>query len=91
MTERKTLTTSQGMPVASDLQSMTAGGHGPTLVQDAHLRGAQKKLQLRQSALFYKADPDYGTRVAKGLELDLDEVKRLAAMSQEDRVRATLE
>ncbi|MDH4198316.1 MAG: catalase, partial [Candidatus Aminicenantes bacterium] len=54
-----------------------------------HLRGAQKRLQLRQTALFYKADPEYGERVAKGLGLDVDEVKRLAAMSQEDRVKAT--
>jgi catalase len=54
-----------------------------------HLRNAQKRIQLRQTALFYKADEDYGTRVTNGLELDLAEVKRLAAMSQEDRVKAT--
>ena len=56
-----------------------------------HLRNAQKRIQRRQTALFYKADEDYGTRVANGLELDLAEVKRLAAMSQEDRVEATSE
>ena len=55
----------------------------------AHLGGAQKRLQLRQSALFFKADPDYGRRVAKGLGLDTAEVERLAAMSQEERVKAT--
>ena len=55
----------------------------------AHLGGAQKRIQLRQTALFYKADPEYGERVAKGLGLDAAEVKRLAAMSQEDRVKAT--
>jgi catalase len=54
-----------------------------------HLRGAQKRLQLRQTALFYKADAQYGERVAKGLGLDVIEVKKLAAMSQEDRVKAT--
>jgi uncharacterized membrane protein YbaN (DUF454 family) len=52
-------------------------------------RGAQKRIQLRQTALFYKVDADYGTRVAKGLGLDANEVKRLAAMSQADRVKAT--
>ncbi len=57
----------------------------------AHLGGAKKRIQLRQAAVFYKVDPDYGTRVAKGLGLDLKEVKRLAAMSQEDRVKATAE
>jgi catalase len=55
----------------------------------AHLGGAQKRIQLRQTALFYKVTPDYGTRVAKGLGLDAKEVERLAAMSQEERVKAT--
>ena len=54
-----------------------------------HLSGAQRRLQLRQCALFYKADAEYGTRVAEGLGLAVDEVKRLAAMSQEERVGAT--
>ena len=54
-----------------------------------HLGGARQRLQLRQCALFYKADADYGTRVAEGLGLDVDEVTRLAAMSQEERVAAT--
>lgn len=55
----------------------------------AHLSGAQKRIQLRQTALFFKADPDYGTRVAKGLGLNVNEVKKLAAMSQDERVKAT--
>jgi catalase len=55
----------------------------------AHLGKAQKRIQLRQAALFHKVDPDYGTRVAKGLGLGLAEVKRLAAMSEEERVKAT--
>lgn len=55
----------------------------------AHLGSAQKRIQLRQTALFYKADADYGSRVAKGLKIDPKEVKRLAAMSQEERVKAT--
>jgi len=54
-----------------------------------HLKGAQKRLQLRQSAIFYKAHAEYGGGVAKALGLNLDEVKKLAAMSQEDRVKAT--
>ena len=54
-----------------------------------HLKNARKRIQLRQCALFYKADADYGTKVAKGLGLDPAEVKRLAAMSQEERVKAT--
>ena len=54
-----------------------------------HLCNAIKRIQLRQSAVFYKADPEYGTRVAKGLEIDVNEVKRLAEMSQEEREKAT--
>ena len=55
----------------------------------SHLGGAQKRIQLRQAALFLKADEDYGTKVAQGLGLDVAEVKRLAAMSQEERAAAT--
>jgi len=55
----------------------------------SHLGAAQKRIQLRQTALFYKADPDYGHRVAEGLRVDVGEVERLAVMSQEERVRAT--
>ena len=54
-----------------------------------HLGGAQKRIQLRQTAIFFKADEDYGRRVAEGLGLDVSEVKRLAAMSQEERAEAT--
>jgi catalase len=54
-----------------------------------HLGGAQKRIQLRQTALFFKADLDYGRQVAKGLGLDAKEVEKLAQMSQGDRVKAT--
>jgi len=54
-----------------------------------HLGGAPKSIQLRQTAVFYKADADYGSRVAKGLGLDVNEFERLAAMSQEERAKAT--
>nr|WP_281085534.1 catalase [Methanosarcina acetivorans] len=54
-----------------------------------HLSGAQKRIQLRQTALFFKADPDYGSRVAKGLGLEVKEVERLAGMSNEERAKAT--
>jgi catalase len=57
----------------------------------SHLGGAQKRIQLRQTALFFKADQDYGRRVAEGLGLDVRKVESLAAMSQEDRVGATAE
>jgi len=43
-----------------------------------HLGNAKKEIQLRQTALFYRADTEYGSRVAKGLGLDIKEVKKLA-------------
>ncbi len=54
-----------------------------------HLKNACEPLQLRQSALFWKADPEYGRRVAQGLGLNVKEVEDLAAMNQEGRVAAT--
>ena len=56
-----------------------------------HLGGAQKRIQLRQAAIFFKADPDYGLRVAEGLNLDVSQVKHLSEMSQEERASATEE
>lgn len=54
-----------------------------------HLGGAQKRIQLRQTALFFKADPDYGRHVAKGLKLDIKEIENLANMSDDERMKAT--
>lgn len=54
-----------------------------------HIRNAQQRIQYRQTAIFYKACADYGTRVAEGLGLDISRVKELANMSQEERVKAT--
>jgi len=55
----------------------------------SHLVNAQRRIQLRQAAVFYKADPEYGGRVAEGLGLEVGEVERLAGMSPEDRAAAT--
>ncbi len=54
-----------------------------------HLKNAQKRIQLRQTALFYKAHPEYGARVAGGLGLDMEKVGKLAAMSKEEREKVT--
>jgi catalase len=37
----------------------------------SHLRNANKEIQLRQARIFYKADPEYGQRVAEGLGITL--------------------
>ena len=54
-----------------------------------HLGNAVQRIQYRQTALFYKADSDYGTQVAKALALDLAKVIQLAAMPHEERAKAT--
>lgn len=56
-----------------------------------HLGNAQERIRYRQCALFYKADPEYGTRVAEGVGLDINKVKKLSEMTQEERVEATKE
>ena len=54
-----------------------------------HLGNAAKRIQMRQTALFYKAEPDYGRRVAAGLGLDITAVERLAVRSAAERAQAT--
>lgn len=55
----------------------------------AHLGGAQTRIQFRQAALFYKADPEYGTKVAEGLGLKVSKVAELADMEDERRAELT--
>ncbi len=54
-----------------------------------HICHALKRVQYRQIALFCKADAQLGARLAQALKLDADKVKKLAAMTQEERVAAT--
>jgi len=42
-----------------------------------HLKNARRGIQERQVKLFYRADPEYGTRVAKGLGLESNFLSRL--------------
>lgn len=56
----------------------------------SHLGKAEVRLQLRQTALFYKVHPEYGLRVAEGLGLDREEVTKLAGLDQPNLVEATV-
>lgn len=40
-----------------------------------YISHAKKEIQLRQASNFYKVDPEYESRVAEGLGLDLEQVK----------------
>jgi len=55
----------------------------------AHMSKAEQRLQLRQTALFYKVSTEYGLRVAEGLGLDREEVVKLAQLDQGRLVEAT--
>lgn len=50
---------------------------------------ANKNLQYRSCALFYKIDKDYGTRVAMLLNIDMQTVINLSNMSNDERIKAT--
>ena len=40
----------------------------------SHLRNANRRIQVRQAKIFYRADTEYGKRVAEGLGLDMEEI-----------------
>lgn len=50
---------------------------------------AKQNLQLRQTSLFYKVNEELGSRLCEKLGLDIELVKTLAKLSQEDRVSKT--
>ncbi|MDR2525289.1 MAG: catalase [Oscillospiraceae bacterium] len=49
-----------------------------------------QKVRMRHAAHCYLADPDYGTRLAKCMQLNLNEVKRLAKIDYDGRMSATM-
>lgn len=46
-------------------------------------------IKYRHAAHCYLADKEYGTRLAEGMRLDLKRVEELAAMPEEERLKAT--
>ena len=54
-----------------------------------NLGKANENIRYRQTALFYKASENYGSRVAAALNLDIEKVKKLASLTQQERVDAT--
>ncbi len=53
------------------------------------LRYADLKLQYRMTSLFYKTDVNLGTRIADILSLNIENIRALASMTQEQRVTNT--
>jgi catalase len=54
-----------------------------------HMEDVPLRIKLGQCAIFYLSDKDYGERVAKGLKLNLEHVRKLAGMTQYQRVAET--
>ena len=47
-------------------------------------------IKYRHAAHCYLADCEYGTRLAEALSLSVDEVKRLASLSEKERLEQTI-
>ena len=56
----------------------------------ADIMPVTENVKYRHVSQCYNADVEYGTRLAEGLGLDLEHVKKLAAMSHAERRQATL-
>jgi catalase len=64
MAERPTLTTSSGMPVADNQNSISAGPRGPVLMQDFHLfekLAHQNRERIPERTVHAKGSAAYGT------------------------------
>jgi catalase len=59
------MTTAAGTPVADNQNSQTAGPRGPVPM-------LLRFIQVRQIGHFYRANPDYGSRVANGLGISIN-------------------
>jgi catalase len=55
----------------------------------AAMQGSELRIQVRQLAHFFKADPAYGRGVAKALGLDADAVQPWSALSLDQLIAAT--
>ena len=49
-----------------------------------------ENIKYRHAAHCYLADKEYGTRLAEAMHIDIKEVKRLASMSETERLGATV-
>lgn len=87
MSKPNILTTNAGIAVADNQNSLTAGPHGPVLMQDFHLieklqafnreRLPERIVDANGSGAygtFMKADPAYGRTVAEKLGLAMKEL-----------------
>ncbi len=55
-----------------------------------NMDGVTENIRVRHAAHCYLADPEYGTRLAEGLGVNLEEVIKLSKMSHDERMKATM-
>ncbi len=53
------------------------------------MMGIYENLKYRQVALFYKVAEELGTRLSEKMDLDLEKVKKLSFLSQDERIKET--
>src|SRR5216684_44551 len=82
MTQKPTLTTSSGAPVADNQNSITAGPRGPLLMQDFHLLeklAHQNRERIPERTVHAKGSAAYGTLTITN---DISKYTRVAALSK---------
>jgi catalase len=82
MSKRPTLTTSSGIPVSDNQNSITAGPHGPVLMQDFHLLeklAHQNRERIPERTVHAKGSGAYGTLTVTN---DVTKYTRAAALSK---------
>jgi catalase len=71
--ERKTMTTDDGRPVGDNQNSLPDARKRLIGNIVASMKSVPRRIQELQVQHFYKADPDYGSGVARGLGLNWNE------------------
>jgi catalase len=76
---------------AGDLYRLISEPQKQVLIENTvrNITGVTQNVQLRHTAHCYLADKDYGTRLAAGLGLDLNEVIRLSELTHDERIAQT--
>lgn len=76
---------------AGDLFRLMSESQKQVLIENTarNMAGTTDNIRYRHAAHCYLADPDYGTRLAKALELDVEEVVKLSKLSHGELMQAT--
>lgn len=77
---------------AGDLYRLMTEDKKRLLIENTarNIDGVTKNVQLRHAVHCYLADQDYGNRIAKALKLDMDKVKELSKLSNQELLDATM-